>query len=322
MATTFSKDIAMTILITEVGLRDGIQSEELIVPTTEKIRLIDALFAAGVRSVEATSFVSPQAVPQMADAEDVVRGLHRPAGARVCALTPNARGVHRAIRAGVDEIVVFLSASESHNAKNLNRSVADSIAGFEEIVELARTAGIGVKGAIATAFGCPFEGDVAPAHVVAIARAFHAAGVTHLTLGDTTGMATPNVVRATTSALLAALPQTVVALHFHNTRGLAMVNVAEGLALGVTEFESSIGGTGGCPFAPGATGNVCTEDLVNYLHEMGYDTGIDLQALTQVALDLERALGRELPGQVMRAGPRGRLHPLGSVRTASAQPRP
>ena len=218
------------------------------------------------------------------------------AGARVCALTPNARGVHRAIRAGVDEIVVFLSASESHNAKNLNRSVADSIAGFEEIVELARAAGIGVKGAIATAFGCPFEGDVAPAQVVAIARAFRAAGVTHLTLGDTTGMATPNVVRATTSALLAALPQTAVALHFHNTRGLAMVNVAEGLALGVTEFESSIGGTGGCPFAPGATGNVCTEDLVNYLHEMGHATGIDLEALTQVALGLERALGRELPG--------------------------
>ncbi len=310
----------MDILITEVGLRDGIQSDRRIVPTAEKIRLIEALFAAGVTSVEATSFVSPQAVPQLADGEDVVRGLRRPPGTRVCALTPNVRGVHRAIRAGVDEIVVFLSASESHNAKNLNRSIAGSLAGVDEIVELARGAGIGVKGAIATAFGCPFEGDVAPARVVSIARAFRDAGVTHLTLGDTTGMATPPIVRATTSALLDALPQAALALHFHNTRGMAMVNVAEGLALGVTEYESSIGGTGGCPFAPGATGNVCTEDLVNYLHETGHATGIDLAALTRVALELEAALGRELPGQVMRAGPRSRLHGMDSVRTASARP--
>jgi hydroxymethylglutaryl-CoA lyase len=230
------------------------------------------------------------------------------------------RGVHRAIRAGVDEIMVFVSASESHNAKNLNRSIAESMARFDEIVELARSAGIGVKGAIATAFGCPFEGDVPASRIVSIARAFRGAGVTHLTLGDTTGMATPRIVRATTSELLAALPESSIALHFHNTRGMAMVNVAEGLALGVTEYESSIGGTGGCPFAPGATGNICSEDLVNFLHETGHDTGIDLAALTRVALELEQILGRQLPGQLMRAGPRTHLYGMESVRTASARP--
>ncbi|MFD1561159.1 hydroxymethylglutaryl-CoA lyase [Paraburkholderia silviterrae] len=309
----------MNLTITEVGLRDGIQSEAHFVPTADKIRLIDALFAAGVRSIEATSFVSPHAVPQMADAEDVVRGVHKPIGTRLCALAPNSRGVHAAIRAGVDDIVVFLSASESHNRKNLNRSIDASLAAIEETVALAVSAGVGVKGAIAVAFGCPFEGDVESSSVVRIARAFTDAGVSRITLGDTTGMASPEVVKRVCGELKDALPNVEPALHFHNTRGMALLNVAAGLGLGINTYESALGGTGGCPFAPGATGNVCTEDLVNFLHESGHETGINLEALIDASVDLERVLGRTLPGQVMRAGPRSRLHPLDSVRTATAK---
>lgn len=309
----------MKMIITEVGMRDGIQSEARFIATSKKIDLCNALFDAGVRSLEATSFVSPQAVPQLADAEEVIAGLRKPPGARVCALTPNVRGAHRAIRAGVDELVVFLSASESHNVKNLNRTVDASLAGMHEIAELSQGSGVGVKGAIAVAFGCPFEGDVETARVVHIAQEFHRAGVTHITLGDTTGMATPRIVQRTCDALLNALPDLSIALHFHNTRGMAMVNVSAGLALGIAEYESALGGTGGCPFAPGATGNLCTEDLVNYLDEEGHECGIDLSALTGVAQRLELELGRTLPGQLMRAGPRSRLYPLESVRTASAQ---
>ena len=310
----------MKLTITEVGLRDGIQSDADFVPTADKIRLIQQLFGAGVRSVEATSFVSPQAVPQLADAEDVIRGLQKPAGAWVSTLTPNMRGAQRAIRAGVDELVVFLSASESHNSKNLNRSIADSLAGIEPIVELAGANGTQVRGAVAVAFGCPFEGDVPAKAVADIARAFRTAGVTHLTLGDTTGMATPAIVRRVCAEVLSAVPDVALSLHFHNTRGMAMVNVAEGLAMGITEYESSIAGIGGCPFAPGATGNICTEDMVNYMHECGHETGIDVEKLIEVAIEMETLLGRTLPGQLMRAGPRTRLYPLDSVRTAAAQP--
>jgi hydroxymethylglutaryl-CoA lyase len=274
----------VNITINEVGLRDGIQSEAKFVPTAEKIRLMHALFDAGVKSLEATSFVSPQALPQLADAEAVLSGLNRPRGTHISALVPNIRGAHRAIRANIDEIVVFVSASESHNRKNLNRSIQESLAGVDEIALLARDAGIAVKGGIATAFGCPFEGDMEPERVTAIARAFRASGVSRLNLGDTTGMATPRIVREVCANILTALPDTTLSLHFHNTRGMAMVNVAEGLALGITEYESSLGGIGGCPFAPGATGNICTEDLVNYLHEDGHHTGIDVAALVGVRL--------------------------------------
>lgn len=308
----------MDIHVTEVGLRDGIQAEPRVLATADKIRLINGVVNAGVRSLEATSFVAPQAVPQLADAEEVLRGIQRTPGVEIHALAPNARGMHRAVRAGVDVVSVFLSASESHNRKNVNRSVGESLQGIEEIVDIANRAGIEVKGAIATVFGCPFEGDIEARRVVDIARAFSSVGVKRIVLGDTTGMATPRIVRAVCSELREALPEMRFVLHFHNTRGLAMVNAAEGLSLGITDYESSLGGSGGCPFAPGATGNICTEDLVHYLHESGHDTGIDMAALTAVAIDLETLLGRRLPGQVMRSGPRDRLYPLDSVRTASA----
>lgn len=306
----------MKIAITEVGLRDGIQSESRRVSTDDKLRLLILVAEAGVRFIEATSFVSPRAVPQMADADELVPRLARGRDAEISALVPNARGFDRALRAKIDVATVFLSASESHNLKNLGRPVAESMRDVAAVAGLARGAGIAVKGAISTAFGCPFEGDVPPTRVVDLARHYRSLGVTRLVLADTTGMATPRVVRQVCDALREALPDMQLGLHFHNTRGLAMVNVAAGLALGIGAYESSLGGTGGCPFAPGATGNICTEDLVHYLHAEGHDTGIDLAAITAAALELERVLAHPLAGQVMRAGPRERRYPMDSVRSA------
>jgi len=311
-----SADGPRRVEVVEVGTRDGFQMETAVIPTAEKIRIIDALTAAGLRRIEATSFVSPRAVPQLADAAEVVAGIARPAGLVVEALAPNPKGAERALAAGVDEVVVFLSASESHNRANVNRSIDASLEGLAPIAELCRAAGKPFVGAIAVAFGCPFEGDVPPAQVGRLAAAFAGMGADRLVLGDTTGVATPRLVASTLDAVRAAAPDLPVALHFHNTRGLALVNVQAGLAAGVRIFESSIGGLGGCPFAPGATGNVSTEDLIHFLQQEGWETGVDLEALIAVALDVERLLGRRLPGQVMRAGPRDRLHPLEGARCA------
>ena len=301
--------------ITEVGTRDGLQAEPQFVPTARKIAFIEGFIAAGLRRIEATSFVSPRAVPQLADAAEVVAGV-RGRGAVIAALVPNARGAERAIAAGVDEMVVFISASESHSRTNLNTDIAGALRAVGPVAELAGTSGTRLRGAIAVAFGCPYEGDVAPARVVEVARALADIGITSLTLGDTTGMASPRQVEAVVGALRQSCPDTDLALHFHNTRGLGLVNVMAGLNLGITRFESSIAGLGGCPFATGATGNVCTEDLAYLMAELGIDTGIDLAALTEVAREVERALGRTLPGQIMRAGPRWALHPLNSARRA------
>ena len=309
----------MKIAITEVGLRDGIQSESRRVSTEDKVRLLDRVAEAGVRFIEATSFVSPRAVPQMADADEVVPRLTRRAGVEISALVPNARGFDRARRARIDVATVFISASESHNQKNLGRSVAESMKDVAAVVELAGPANIEIKGTISTAFGCPFEGDVPVAQVVRIARHYQSLGVKRLALGDTTGMATPRIVRAVCAALREAVPDLHMGLHFHNTRGLAMVNVAAGLELGIDAYESSLGGTGGCPFAPGATGNICTEDLVHYLHQEGHETGIDLAAITAAALELEQVLAHPLVGQVMRAGPRERRYGTETVPTASGR---
>jgi len=276
--------------ITEVGLRDGLQMESEFIPTATKLRLLEALMDAGVRHFEATSFVSPRAVPQLRDAAELLAAVRR--------------------RPGVVLAVLFVSASESHNQKNLNRSVERSLQDIREIAAATLGAPIRLKGAIACAFGCPFEGDVPVQQVLAIARTFADLGFAGLTLGDTTGMATPPLVARTVQALREHLPHLPIALHFHNTRGLGLANVMEGLAHGVEHYESSLGGIGGCPFAPGATGNICTEDTVHLMHELGIDTGIDLERLVAVAHDLQRVLGRDLPGQVMRAGPRLRLHAL------------
>jgi hydroxymethylglutaryl-CoA lyase len=229
---------------------------------------------------------------------------------------PNAKGAARAAEAGVDEIRVFLSASDSHNRKNVNRSVEESLQGFEEVMAVARKAGLPVSGAIATAFGCPFEGDVPVEQVGYVAKRYSELGMVGVSLGDTTGMATPPLVAERCRYLREHLPDLEVTLHFHNTRGIGLVNVMAGLDEGVDRYESSFAGLGGCPFAAGATGNICTEDLVYLLHEMGIETGIDLDKLCAAARDVEEVIGRTLPGQVMKAGPRLRLHSADEVETA------
>ena len=300
--------------ITEVGPRDGFQAERSFIPTARKIEFIDRLIDAGVPRIEATSFVSPRAVPQLADAEEVMRGVGR--GAVLAALVPNRRGALRAAEAGADEMVVFLSASQSHNRKNVNRSIEESLRDFEAVARVAEEAGMPVHGAISTAFGCPFEGDVPAAQVAGIARRFLELGFAGASLGDTTGMATPPLVAAVVRAVREAAPGFGLGLHFHNTRGVGLANVMAGLDLGIDRYEGSFGGIGGCPFAPKATGNVCTEDLVYLLEEMGIDTGIDLRGLARIACDVEAAVGHELPGQIMKAGLRLDLHPMDSVSVA------
>jgi len=304
------------VTVTEVGTRDGFQAEREFIATEDKAAVIEALFAAGVRSIEATSFVSPRAVPQLADAAELLALVRRPPGTRIAALVPNARGAERAAAAGVDMMVCFVSASQSNCRANLNKPVEQALADFREFAPIAARFGVPVRGAVAVAFGCPFEGEVPPDALLRVIEVYREHGVRHVTLGDTTGMATPPVVERAVRAIADRFPDVAVALHFHNTRGIGLANVMAGLALGVREFESSIGGLGGCPFAPGATGNVCTEDLVYLLHECGYETGIDLARLAEVARQVEALLGRTLPGQVMRAGPRLKLSALESVRPA------
>ena len=304
------------VTVTDVGPRDGLQIEPEFIPTEIKIELINGLIDAGVPQIEFSSFMSPRAVPQLADAEQVLAGLDRSKGTVLIALIANAKGAERAAAAGVDEICVVLSASESHNHKNVNRSIEDSLQGFENVMQIANEAKIPVSGAMGTAFGCPFEGDVAIEQVGTIAQRYRDLGMVSVGLGDTTGMATPTLVRATCRYLQKHVPELPVTLHFHNTRGIGLVNVIAGLDEGITSFESSFAGLGGCPFAPGATGNICTEDLVNLLHEMNIETGIDLAKLCAVARRVEEVVGRDLPGQVMKAGPRLQLHALDAAQTA------
>ena len=252
--------------VTEVGTRDGFQAEHDFIPTEAKAEVIDALVDAGLRHFEATSLVSPKAVPQLADAHEVVARLKRRADAHIAALVPNARGAERALGAGVDEMVVFVSASETHNRANLNASIDASLANVAEVAAIARGR-VPVRGAVACAFGCPFEGEVPVDAALRVVDAYATLWFDRLTLGDTTGMATPPTVTRLVRAIAERFPSMQTALHFHNTRGIGLANVVVGLELGIREFESSIAGLGGCPFAPGATGNICTEDLVYLLEE-------------------------------------------------------
>ncbi|WP_163578194.1 hydroxymethylglutaryl-CoA lyase [Halomonas faecis] len=294
--------------VTEVGPRDGLQNEPLTLPTADKVALVQALVDAGVREFELTSFVSPRAVPALADAAELVAEVRRIDGLHLSALVPNERGAERALAAGVDSVVLFVSASESHNAKNVNRSVADSLAGFERIARELEGSGVALRGAIATSFGCPFEGEVSVEAVGRIARHFADLGARFVSLGDTTGMATPPLVTERIEHLRQVAPTVSPTLHFHNTRGIGLVNVLQGLALGVDRYESAIGGLGGCPFAPGASGNIASEDLIYLLDELGLETGIDLEGMIEAARLASRSMGRELPAQVSKAGPRLATH--------------
>lgn len=290
--------------IGEVGPRDGLQNEAT-VPVADRIALIDALSATGLRRIEAVSFVSPAAIPPMAGAAEVMAGITRAVGVSYRALVPNVKGAELALAAAVDEIEVVVSASETHNQRNVKRSVAESIAAAGELTRLAHGADTPVEAIVSTAFGCPYEGDVPERRVADLAVQLRTAGADRLSFGDTTGMATPRRVQTLLGALDAVgLPAADVGLHFHNTRGTGLANVVTALERGVTRFDASIGGLGGCPYAPGATGNIVTEDLVHMLEDMGIDTGVDLDALIACAQLAQTIVGRELPGQVMRAGPR------------------
>ncbi|MBE1486166.1 hydroxymethylglutaryl-CoA lyase [Plantactinospora soyae] len=299
-------ELPSVVSIREVGPRDGLQNEDP-VPTDGKVRLLDALSRTGVRRIEAVSFVHPKAIPQMADADEVWARASRASGVRYSALVPNSRGAQRALAAGFTEIEVVVSASDTHNRRNVNRSTAESLDDIAGLIDLLHSAGATAEVIVATSFGCPYEGDVDPARVAGIVDRVVADGADRVAFGDTTGMATPRRVRELVTAVRDRQPDIPVLLHFHNTRGTALANLLTALELGITEYDASVGGLGGCPYAPGASGNVATEEVVHMLHDMGIETGIDLDALLEAAALAEELVGRELPSGVLRAGPRSRL---------------
>ncbi len=309
MSALFGNALA-EITVVEVGPRDGLQNISRAIPTEDKLHIVDTLIAAGLKEIEVTSFVHPKAIPQLADAEALLGLLPRPPGIHYWALVPNEKGAERAGRSQLHGITIVLSASESHNRANVRMSIAESLARMAGIVSIARSVGMQVRAGIATAFGCPYEGDVPPERVIEIAKRFVSLGVDYLLLADTTGMADPRQVVDVLTKVRAALPNVTLGVHMHNTRGAGMANVLAAWQIGITIFDSSIGGLGGCPFAPGATGNVCTEDMAHMFERMGVNTGIDLNALLEAARLTQDLLGFELPGQVMKAGPATRLHLL------------
>jgi hydroxymethylglutaryl-CoA lyase len=294
-----------SVRIREVGPRDGFQNEPEVIPTDEKIRLIDVLSATGLTRIEITSFTRPDLIPQLADAEQVLDGIVRREGVSFSVLIPNRRGLDRALerRDRFDEASFFLSASETHNRRNVNRSVTESLSDLELTIPVARDAGLRCTGIVATSFGCPYEGRVDPGRVLEIVERLRDAGCHEVGFGDTTGMANPLQVRRFFEAALARLEGTEVTAHFHDTRGQGLANVLAALEQGIDSFESSFGELGGCPVPPGSTGNVATEDVVSMLSEMGIATGVDLPRLIEASAAAQRVLGRPLGSHVLRAGP-------------------
>jgi hydroxymethylglutaryl-CoA lyase len=292
--------------IREVGPRDGFQNEPEVVPTDEKVRLIDLLARTGLERLEVTSFVRADVIPQLADAEEVLDRIDPPDDVAVSVLIPNEKGLENALRQRerFQEINVFISASETHNRKNVNRSIEESLTGLEAVLARARGEGLRCEGVISVAFGCPYEGHVPPERVFEIAGRLRAAGAQEIGFGDTTGMANPAQVRDFFPAARAALGDDVeLTAHFHNTRGQGLANVLAALEAGIDSFESSFGELGGCPVPRGATGNIATEDLVSMLHEMGIETGIELERLLEAARSAQEVLGRPLGSHVLTAGP-------------------
>ena len=287
----------------EVSPRDGLQNEDTMIPLEGKRRLIEALIASGLKRIEITSFVSPKWVPQLSDAEELARSLKPPPGVIFSALCPNARGLERALEVGLEEIAVFLSASEAHNKANINKTIADTLAVFEEIVPPAREAGLRVRAYLSTVWGCPYEGDVDPKVALRISKKLLDLGCYQVSLGDTIGVGNPRQTREIVRLFQDEMPVSQFALHLHDTRGTALANALVGLELGVRDFDASVGGVGGCPYAPGAAGNLATEDLVYLLHGMGVATGIDLDKLILAGNIAEQVIGHPLPGKVHKAGP-------------------
>lgn len=300
--STHLSQLPERVSICEVGPRDGLQNEETILSTDQKVRLIDALAVAGLCQIEVGAFVRPQNVPQMADSDAVFARLRRHPGTIYSAIAPNVVGARRAVIAGADSVQVFLSASESHNRSNVNMSIAQSLAAVADMAQIVRAAGRPFNAVLSVAFGCPYEGDVPVERVMELCGRLLDLGAEQLTLGDTTGMAHPLLVQQIVLAFQERFPRQPLRLHLHSARGAGLANILAALQVGIAEFDSSVGGIGGCPFAPGAPGNLCTEDLVHMLHEMGIDTGLDLYALMECARMLERMLDRIVPGQTIKAG--------------------
>ncbi len=298
-------DLPEQVRIREVGPRDGFQNEPEVIPTAEKVRLIELLGATGLRRIEVTSFVRPDVIPQLADASEVLSAVSLPDDVAVSVLIPNERGLERALplREHFDEINGFLSASETHNQRNVGRSVDESLAGLHRTFARALAEGLRCEGVISTSFGCPYEGHVPVARVLDVASALVDAGAVEIGFGDTTGMANPLQVRDFFGEAFERLPGVELTAHFHNTRGQGLANVLAALEAGVESFESSFGELGGCPVPAGATGNIATEDLVSMLHEMGIATGIDLPALIEASRSVQDVLGRSLGSHVLLAGP-------------------
>src|SRR5437773_3940433 len=298
------------VTVCEVGTRDGFQIEPDFIRTEQKIEVVNLLSATGMPRIEVTSFVSPKAVPQLKDAETVMAGITRRPGTRYSALVPNDKGAVRAVDAGVDDIHTVVSASESHNLANVNMSVAESLVKLTATAEVAHRAGKPVYSGISCSFGCPFEGDVPVAQLESVVARLVDMGATGIGLAGTTGMANPAQVTRVLEHLMPRFPGVEWTLHTHDTRAMAIPNILAAMSQGVTHFDGSIGGLGGCPFAPGASGNVCSEDLVHGLHAMGVATGIDLERLVTASRRVEEIVGRTLPGQIMKAGPSTRRYPV------------
>src|SRR3954463_11489592 len=297
--------MAEQVKIREVGPRDGFQNEPEVIATADKVRLIDMLARTGLRRMEATSFVRADVIPQLADGREVLQRIDPPDDVSVSVLIPNEKGLDNALelRDRFQEVNLFLSASETHNRKNVNRSVEESLSGLERVIERALAEGLYCEGVISVSFGCPYEGHVPPERVFGIAERLAAAGCAEVAFGDTTGMANPAQVREFFEAARERLGDVELTAHFHNTRGQGLANVFAALEAGVRSFESSFGELGGCPVPKGATGNIASEDLVSMLHEMGYETGIDLNALIDAGREAQRVLGRPLGSHVLTAGP-------------------
>jgi hydroxymethylglutaryl-CoA lyase len=296
------------VTIYEVGPRDGLQNESRLIPTDDKIAFIDALSRTGLRAIEITSFVNPRWIPQLADAVEVSRRITRRPGVTYSALVPNRQGLDSALAAGMEEIAVFMSASETHNKKNINKTIAATLDAFRDTVPPALAAGLKVRAYVSTVYGCPYEGAVDPAKAVELCRELRRLGCYQVSLGDTIGVANPRQVRDVLSRVLAETPAREVAVHFHDTRGTALANILVSVEMGITTVDSALGGLGGCPYAPGASGNVATEDVIYMLEGMGVHTGVDLDKLVEVSRLASTLVGHEVPSKFYRAymGARGR----------------
>ncbi len=292
-----------SVSVVEVSPRDGLQNEAAPIGTDQKLSLVEALVQSGLKRIELTSFVSPRWVPQLADAEELARRIPRPPGVVFGALCPNSKGLERALSAGLEEVAVFLSSSETHNRKNTNKSIKTSLEAFEEVISVALEERVRVRAYISTVWGCPYEGETDPHKALEIAQRLLDLGCYQVSLGDTIGVGTPLQTRRICELFLAKIAAPKLALHLHDTRGTALANALVGLELGITTFDASVAGLGGCPYAPGAAGNLATEDLVYMLHGMGIETGIDLDQLIAAGHIAETVVGRRLPGKVHQAGP-------------------